>query len=181
MGKASRDKIEWRLCVGLPDYLVSEYGDVMRISTSPTRRVGHQPKGGIKGGYRHYKLMKPDGTKGQFWGHRLVCEAFNGTAPTSKHQVAHGDGNPLNNHYTNLRWATVAENAQDKVKHGRSTRGVKNCKAKLDDEKVREIRGAYEGRTNYHWGAGKFAKKFGVRRATITEAATGRKWSHVGA
>lgn len=42
--------------------------------------------------------------------HRLVCEAFHGSAPFSRAVVIHLDENALNNRPENLRWGTQKEN-----------------------------------------------------------------------
>ena len=43
--------------------------------------------------------------------HRLVAEAFLPPPPTPKHKcVNHKDGNPSNNHVSNLEWCTHSEN-----------------------------------------------------------------------
>jgi len=184
MAKASRDKgmrctpkVEWRPVVGLPDYMVSEYGDVMRITRGKTRRMGHQPEGQMTTfGYRQYKLMSPDGCKVACWAHRLVMEAFVGPAPTESHQVAHSDGDPLNNQISNLRWATVAENADDKVRHGRSLAGRKNPNAKLDEERVSQVRSLYES----GYGGPTIAKMMGIGSTTVYQIVRREHWPNVG-
>lgn len=50
--------------------------------------------------------------------HVLVAEAFIGPRPPGK-VTRHLDGNQLNNARSNLRWGTHAENAQDRIAHGR--------------------------------------------------------------
>jgi hypothetical protein len=57
---------------------------------------------------------------------RMVCEAFNGPAPTDKHHAAHRDGNRANNSNDNLRWLTKKENEAEKILHGTSNAGQKN-------------------------------------------------------
>src|SRR5260221_14355915 len=37
--------------------------------------------------------------------HILVCNAFHGPKPSPDHEVAHGDGDSMNNRSGNLRWA----------------------------------------------------------------------------
>ena len=49
--------------------------------------------------------------------HTLVLEAFVGLRPDG-FQACHNDGNPANNHVSNLRWDTRAENTRDMVRHG---------------------------------------------------------------
>jgi len=70
----------------------------------------------------------------------LVAQAFLGPKPFPDAEVAHWDGIPTHNHYTNLRWATVKENRQDARRHGRGPDGERNAMAKLTWEKVEEIR-----------------------------------------
>jgi len=42
--------------------------------------------------------------------HRLVCEAFHGLPPTTKHQASHLNGIKTDNRPKNLAWATPSEN-----------------------------------------------------------------------
>lgn len=50
-----------------------------------------------------------NGTKKQYFVHRLVCECFKDN-PENKQQVNHIDNNPLNNELSNLEWCTNSEN-----------------------------------------------------------------------
>lgn len=50
--------------------------------------------------------------------HRLVLEAFVGPCPPGM-EGCHNDGNPANNHVSNLRWDTSSANKQDVLRHGR--------------------------------------------------------------
>lgn len=52
-----------------------------------------------------------NGKQKHFYVHRLVAETFIPN-PKSKPQVNHIDGNPSNNHYSNLEWCTNSENIQ---------------------------------------------------------------------
>jgi hypothetical protein len=47
--------------------------------------------------------------------HRAVALAFLGPEPAGM-EVCHGDGNPLNNHVSNLRWGTKKTNSADTVR-----------------------------------------------------------------
>lgn len=50
--------------------------------------------------------------------HRLVLESFIGNCPSGKQACHFPDRSPLNNHLSNLRWATPKENHADAVAHG---------------------------------------------------------------
>lgn len=55
--------------------------------------------------------------------HRLVALAWKDPPPTEQHQVRHLDGTRFNNVPENLEWGTVAENAEDRRRHGRNRGG----------------------------------------------------------
>jgi len=67
--------------------------------------------------------------------HRLVCEAFHGSAPTTKYHAAHRDGNRKNNCEGNLRWLTKIENEAEKILHGRDNGGQRNGMSRTSREK----------------------------------------------
>lgn len=108
--------------------------------------------------------------------HRLVCAATHGPAPADKPQAAHFCGNGhlgcvSPNH---LRWATMAENAHDKIDHGTSSRGTKNPTAILNEAMVREIR-QMKGTVTQN----DIAKKFGVSKQTVSLVLKGGVWGWV--
>jgi len=184
-GRRSRDKgseVEWRPIPGLSHYDISEFGDVRRNTKARTRRAGHVIKGSVgkcRGqGYRRYKLANGDGTKSIYFAHRLVAEAFIGHAPSPLHQIAHWDGDPLNNHYSNLRWATCKENAADTVRHGNSHFvGATNPKAKLTPAIVQQIREEYiPGYGNMM----RLCRKHGIARTSMSYLLKRKNWAHVG-
>lgn len=57
--------------------------------------------------------------------HRLVAMAFIGEPPEGKPHCCHYDGNPQNNHVSNLRWDTAKANAADSLRHGTHTQASK--------------------------------------------------------
>lgn len=69
---------------------------------------------------------------------------------------------------------TVQDNSDDMVSRGRSMKGVKNPLAKLDDQKVREIRlkGLYKKQTE-------LSQEYGVTRRVIRMVLNRETWSHV--
>jgi hypothetical protein len=68
-------------------------------------------------GYRTVALMVA-GYKRTRKIHQLVLEAFVGPRPPGL-VACHFDGNPSNNHLSNLRWDTFKANTEDMVRHGR--------------------------------------------------------------
>lgn len=60
--------------------------------------------------------------------HVLVAAMFLPARPSYAHQIRHLDGNKLNNHYSNLKWGTAKENADDREIHGKTSRGIEHSK-----------------------------------------------------
>lgn len=58
--------------------------------------------------------------------HSLVAFAHLPPRPTPRHEVRHLDGNKLNAHADNLAWGTQKENAEDRERHGRTSRGERH-------------------------------------------------------
>lgn len=73
--------------------------------------------------------------------HRLVALAFISN-PKGYPIINHKDGNKQNNNLNNLEWCTHKENSRHYIRMGiRDTaKGVRMPNAKLNDEKVRQIR-----------------------------------------
>lgn len=79
-------------------------------------------------GYKRVRLME-NGKRKSWKVHILVAREFLGPKPSNAHEIRHLDGNPLNNHFENLKWGTQKENADDREKHGRTSRGRKHSEA----------------------------------------------------
>jgi len=121
-------------------------------------------------------LSKPDGSRVRVVVHKLVAWVFLGHPPTSNHEVCHKNGDKKDNRVTNLKWGTRKENAADREKHGQTYRGKRHHKAKLNPQKVAEIRWARETLgTSYV----DLAKEYGVSPVTIRYAALGKTWREV--
>ncbi len=104
--------------------------------------------------------------------HRLVAIAFRGPPPSNRHQVAHNDGNALNNHADNIRWATAKENNADRAKHGTLPFGENSPSACLTEANVRYIRSSAEP-------SRALAARFGVTKTTINRARNGCSWRRI--
>lgn len=108
--------------------------------------------------------------------HRLICEAWHGTKPSSGMCVRHLDGEKGHNKPQNLCWGTYAENEADKRKHGRLALGEKQGSAKLTEEGVRIIRASIPFGL---WNTRDASIVFGVDPSTIRRIARGKDWTHV--
>jgi hypothetical protein len=111
--------------------------------------------------------------------HRLVLETFVGPCPDGM-EGCHNDGDPTNNHLSNLRWDTPLSNSDDKIRHGTTAKGSQSGPAVLTEESVLSIRARYRrdpnnGRSN----SLSLANEFGVTRATIVTVVARRTWKHI--
>lgn len=118
---------EWRDIPGYEGiYQVSDDGQVKRLRRQAPHNVGHLRWLAEKllspcrasHGYLMVNLHK-DGKPRSTCIHRAVAEAFLADSYFPGAHVCHYDGNPDNNHVSNLRWDTPSGNAFDKVRHGR--------------------------------------------------------------
>jgi hypothetical protein len=169
---------EWRPVEGWP-YEVSNLGRVRRAADAVLWNGAIAfPKGYVlrprphKAGYQTVSLCAGGRPKG-FLISRLVCTAFNGAPPSVEHEAAHWDGDKTNNRATNLRWATGVENAADKIRHDRVSRGSRQGRAKLTESNVIEIRALIAAGVPQR----QIAKRFGVTKSPINEIHRGRAWS----
>ena len=157
-------------------YEVSSCGRVRRRSKSRMAPAGYVLKQrSPRNGYCRCALFKHH----RYWHtrtHRLVALAFLGPPPFPGAHVAHFDGDKANNHVSNLRWATPAENEADKRRHG-SRRGAppgeRHPNARLTADLVAAMRrAAVAGHP-----ATEIARRFGVPKLTAYSAMVGTTWS----
>jgi hypothetical protein len=115
---------EWRDIEGYGGvYQVSNDGCVRRVKGGPGAKAGRVLKPNPNSnGYLTVGLYG-DGKPKKHTVHRLVAEAFIPN-PDNKPEVDHVDRNKLNNHMSNLRWATSSENNINRP--GRSNTGFKH-------------------------------------------------------
>ena len=173
----------WLTVPGWPEYEVSDAGRVKSLpryvtqtkcGTTYTRLIPgriRSPSLMNGGAYMFVSLANQMG-KLSTGVHRLVASAFLGPAPSSKHQVAHKDGNGLNNRVDNLRWATAWENNQDKFLHGTVVHGERHHSARISDEVVRLIIDRRNKTGLSHW---KIGREFGVSTMHVWRLCAGER------
>lgn len=165
--------MEWRRSIRLPDYDISERGD-LKLATRDifSFKVGYIRKPNVhSNGY----LVVTDRKAGErLYIHHLVAEAFIGPRPEGA-LVLHGDGDKLNNHHSNLRYGTQLENIADARQHGTLARGERMGSAKLREIDVPRIREAHL------FGAKTrdLAAVYGLTRRPIRAIVARETWKHV--
>ena len=104
--------------------------------------------------------------------HRLVCEAFHGPAPEGMTEVAHINGDPLDNRAENLRWTDRLGNEADKADHGTAMIGEAHHQSKLTADQVNQIRSMPGSSTEV-------APLFGIHPSQVRNIRSGRSWGGV--
>ena len=129
-----------------------------------------------KDGYLTFNVYWNGGSKPlNLKAHVVVCTVFHGPRPSDRPEVRHVNGNPADNRASNLRWATPAENARDKLRHGTHNRGTRHNMAKLTEDQVTEIRTLRDsGETCRSLGS-----RYGVHPATVSDICRRRIWRHL--
>lgn len=121
----------------------------------------------INGEYKHHNV------------HRLVAMSWLGLPENYEHlQVAHCDGNSLNNDFSNLKWATPKENTHDKYAHEsfNCKNGENHHNARLTKQLVCELRRAI---ASGGVDCADLSKIYGIPKVTIYDAVTGKSWKSV--
>jgi hypothetical protein len=79
-------------------------------------------------GYPSVRLMI-NGKRKRIAVHRLVARDFLPSRPSPVHEVRHLDGDKTNPAAWNLAWGTPKENADDRERYGRTSRGERHSEA----------------------------------------------------
>ncbi len=98
----------WKPINGYENYEVSDSGNVRNTKTGKVLKNNVLNRGN---GY-HYVIIYANSKPKHMLIHRAVASAFLEN-PSDKTEVDHIDRNPKNNHISNLRWASHAENMRN--------------------------------------------------------------------
>lgn len=178
-----QDGEEWRPVVGYEGlYEVSSHGRVRsldRFRPHPTNERLTLVRGRVLKLKRrqrtgHLTVTLQNAGRSYPFVHGLVLAAFVGPRPEGM-ECCHNDGNPANNHVSNLRWDTHAANLADMVRHGTRVQGQQIRRAKLTPEEVREIRASHAAGATQ----AELARRFRVTPTAIWWVVKGKTWKHL--
>ena len=128
-----------------------------------------------KKGYASVCLMK-NGKRHTRRVNRLVCEAFHGLPPSTKHEAAHINGIRSDNRAINLTWKTKIDNMKDMNIHGTKPSGEKHGRSKITSKQVAVIRKLY---SRGKFSGARIGRKFGLTRHQIYNIVSKRQWRHI--
>lgn len=172
--------IEWRDIPGFEGiYQVSNMGDIKRIKGGKGAVAGSLRK--LKSNGKGYMVVilniRNEGKT--HYVHRLVMLAFVGECPDGM-EVNHKNGVRHDNRLENLEYLTHKQNLDYSkyvlmVKPQYDRRGEKNVRAKLNEQKVREIRAlAKQGIPTV-----KIAEQYNVTDESIYRIVKFQQWAHI--
>lgn len=107
--------------------------------------------------------------------HRISWRIHNGPIPRGL-CVLHKCDVPACVNPGHLFLGTPADNAKDRDRKGRQSRGIKHYKSKLTREEVREIRHKY---IPIIYSTTKLAEEYGVSNDTIHKIVKRKSWKHI--
>lgn len=125
---------------GLDGYLIDDNGTVWSNKAGQGNRwkEPHIIKAWTdKKGYMHVTL-RPDSGKKRFSVHVLMMISFVGERPANA-TISHLDGNPSNNHISNLAYMSHSDNVNQRWEHNTMIYGKKSHLSKVNDDIAKEI------------------------------------------
>ncbi|MHA2264254.1 MAG: NUMOD4 motif-containing HNH endonuclease [Candidatus Thorarchaeota archaeon] len=151
----------WKKIPQHSNYQVSNFGRVRSKRKVLKPRVLY-PQGYLK------VALSEDGFVSDCYIHHLVLEAFVGARPFGT-ETSHLDGDPTNNHISNLVWECHEDNELRKHQHGTYSLPPG---AKLTPTVVCNMRRLY----SHGWSYQRLATKYGVHWKSVSRAVRGKTW-----
>lgn len=163
-------------------YSLDAEGQVLKPNRKIHRKTSRPKKGYVYGEFRMEENCKKV-TKYVLWS-RLVCWLAYGPPPQKGFIADHRDKDRLNNHPSNLRWISQAENMRNISEKAHQDRVHRMTKMTND----RKLRGGYklndeladEIRSKYHIGGRtmrSLAEEYGVSPKAISSVVHFRSWT----
>jgi len=126
----------------------------------------------IRTGYWSVNLRVTPERGAGFSVHVLVLLAWGPPRPSDAHECNHIDGNKLNNHISNLEWATREQQVRHAVAHGLYRSGSRSASAKLTEAQVLEIRRLYANGVTRK----ELSRQFGIAYGAIWHICNRSQW-----
>lgn len=166
---------QWKTIPAWPDYAVSTFGRVMRLTSKNSGVAGAMLSQFKVCGYPSVNLCR-SGQRQSVRVHRLVAEAFI-PRPVDATEVNHIDASRTNNHMANLEWVSASQNRLHGYVHGAcDAKGERNGHSKLTAGQVKQIRAISPKSRDDRRRVG---AQFHVSAATVRDVVTRRTWGHI--
>ena len=128
-------------------------------------------------GYLYFRVKKLEKGKFKtFYLHKILAQHF--LKPNDGEFVIHLDYNKLNNHISNLKWATRREKEIHQFSNPNYKKPTKLTSAKLSENDVRRLKKILND-PNRRTRLKIIAKRFGVTTMQLQRIKTGENWAHV--
>lgn len=177
-----KNKEEWKPIQGFNNYLVSNHGRVKNIKRGNVLKPRPNPSG------RMQIQLYRDGAGKNYSLHRVVAKSFISN-PENKPQVNHKDGDPSNNHASNLEWCTQSENMIHAYKNGlnhfsekqrkevsKAKRGENHHNSKLSKRDVLKIRRLSE---SGDYTQDEIAQQYSVDQSIVSRIKSRQYWGYL--
>lgn len=158
----------WQVCDVNDRYEVSTEGGVRRTDTGRVLKPSL-----THNGYRYVQLWANG--KGTNWRiNRLVLVTFTGLDPDpTKVQVAHLNGDRIDNRVDNLAWKDTRGNYLDRLEHGTQV-CITRHNTRLTPDDVALMRNQFANGVSQ----ATLSKRFGVSKSHVSKTVNGHRWKN---
>lgn len=150
-------------------YSIDESGNIFSHHTYNNKQPGYKKTYLGKRGYVVVDLCVKQKRKNHKV-HRLVAQTFIPN-PENKQQVNHKDLNKLNNHVSNLEWATAKENTKHFFDNGIRNYNYKKAPKLTEDIALAVLLDNADTKT--------IAKKYNIGQSTVIHIKLGTRWNYL--